>query len=95
MREEDRNDELLGMTDLQFLEYKRVSEELVEAKQELAELRGHHGGDCHMNDMQIKLLLSSISDILTTSKDLTEAAERFKRITAAAGMPGPSLEAES
>ena len=46
----------------------------------------HTEGETPMSDMQTKLLMAAIADILGTSKSLSEAQERFKRMTNAAGI---------
>ena len=46
----------------------------------------HKEEENQMTDMQIKLLMAAIADILATSKSLSEAQERFKRMTNAAGI---------
>ena len=48
--------------------------------------RIHQQGENQMTDMQTKLLMAAIADILATSKSLSEAQERFKRMTNAAGI---------
>ena len=46
----------------------------------------HTEGEIQTTDMQTKLLMAAIEDILATSKSLSEAHERFKQMTNAAGI---------
>lgn len=90
--------ESMGMTNEQskrFEELIRETElaEKNELRREIKWLRG-----CvSETEMSAKILLTSVSDILATSQDLTEATARFKRIMDAAGVslaaPSPNTNA--
>ena len=49
-------------------------------------------GETPMTDMQTKVMLAAIADILVTSQSLGEAYERFKRVTNSAGIPFEELK---
>ncbi len=51
-------------------------------------------GEGAMTDIQTKLLMAAIADILTTSHDLSEANERFQRIANSAGILLDDAESE-
>jgi len=71
-----------SMTDRQFDAYVALRDKCETLEKENAQLREKQS--CHAgatpSDVWTKMMIASVVDILTTSKDLEEAYERFSRV---------------